>query len=118
MIEKDKPQAVRNFEYRSVRVPVACRCAILTASGTIWATCLDLSEQGLAAETSRLFTPGEQVTVNFACPDSTPISIHAQVEYQQNRRCGLTFLFSSVQERNSIHELLRTFARQNSSNPI
>ncbi len=54
--------------------------------------CTDISEDGLAAELPKPLAVKTQVTMRMLLPGGIrPLQLEGQVEYSQDRRCGLDF---------------------------
>src|SRR6266481_6310143 len=91
--------SVRSFGFRAPRVPAnfSFFLEVIATGERYEAVCTDISEDGLAAELLKPLLPNAQVTMRLLLPGSTkPLQIEGRVEYGQDRRCGLTFLYSSV----------------------
>src|SRR5882672_10991290 len=97
--------SVRPFGFRAPRVSTNFSFSIEVAgTGERYeAVCTDISEDGLAADVIKPVTPKAKVTMRLLLPGAIrPLHIEGSVEYSQDRRCGLTFLYASAEERNQI----------------
>ena len=66
---------------------------------------VDASENGLAAMLAGELTPGETVGIQVQLPAmADPLRARAKVKYQDKLRCGLEFLWLSVEERAAIRD--------------
>jgi len=103
--------SIRPFGFRSPRV-----CAnfgfyleVIATGERCDGVCTDISEDGLAAELSRPLTPKTQVTMRLLFPGGTvPLQIQGSVEYSQDLRCGVNFLYSSQDERKQIQKFIQS----------
>ena len=105
--------SVRSFGFRSPRVSTNFSFSLeVTATGE-WceAVCTDISEDGLSAELPKPLPPKTKVTMRLLLPGGVrPLQIEGSVEYSQDRRCGLTFSYSSPAERKQIQAFVQSFS--------
>lgn len=105
--------SVRAFGFRAPRV--SCNFSFLLdviATGERQeAMCTDMSEDGLAAELPKPLAVKTQVRMTLLLPGGIrPLQLEGQVEYSQDRRCGLTFLYSSAEERKQVQAFIETIS--------
>ncbi len=75
------------------------------------AVCTDISEDGLAADLLQPLAPKTQVAMRMLLPGGTaPLNIPGNVEYSQDGRCGLTFRYSSPEDRRQIQLFVQSMA--------
>lgn len=72
------------------------------------ALCINISEDGLAAELLLKMTPKTEVTMWLLFPGGvTPVQIQASVEYRRERLHGFNFLYSTMDERTQVKEFIQ-----------
>ena len=105
--------SVRPFGYRAPRISTSFSFSIevMSTGARYDALCSDISEDGLAAEVPQPLAPQTEATMRMLLPGGTVLlHIPGSVEYCQDGRCGLTFLYSSPQERRQIQMFIQSFA--------
>ncbi len=113
MTSDDNPLSVRPFGFRAPRVFARFSFSLeVIASGERYeAVCTDISEDGLAAELLQPLAPKTTVTIRMLLPGGTmPLHVPGSVEYSQDGRCGLNFLYSSAKERREILKFIQSFS--------
>jgi hypothetical protein len=105
--------SVRRFGFRAPRVSTNFSFSLeVIATGERYdAVCTDISEDGLAAELRPQLAPSTQVRMRMLLPGATlPLLIQASVEYSQDRRCGLNFLYSNLEERKQVQAFIQSIS--------
>jgi len=105
--------AVRPFGFRAPRVSTNFSFSLEVIATGEWhkAVCTDISEDGLAVEVTESLPPKTRVTMRLLLPGGTmPIQIQGSVEYSQDRRCGLNFIYSSPVERKQIQMFIQSIS--------
>jgi PilZ domain len=113
MKSDDKPGAVRSFGFRAPRVSTNFSFVLeVIATGERYeAVCTDISEDGLAAQVPEPLAPKTRVTMRMLLPGSTvPLQILGSIEYSQDKRCGLNFLYSSPDERKEVQAFIQSIS--------
>lgn len=113
MKSDQNPVSARSFGFRAPRVSTnfSFSVEIVGKDERYEALCTDISEDGLAAELVKPLAPGSQVLMRMLLPGGTvPLHIPGNVEYSQDRRCGLTFNYSSPEERRQIRLFIKSMA--------
>jgi hypothetical protein len=108
-----KPGAVRSFGFRAPRVSTnfSFVLEVISTGERYEALCTDISEDGLAAQVPEPLSPKTQVTMRMLLPGGTvPLQILGSVEYSQDKRCGLTFLFASPDERKEVQTFIQSMS--------
>jgi Tfp pilus assembly protein PilZ len=105
-VSKERNGRVQEFGYRVPRFPADFQLLLQTGDPeprVLEARCTDISADGLAVRMSERLSVGTQVTLVLTLPgSSTSLRIAGRVIYQKNDEHGLTFVFSSPQERESV----------------
>jgi hypothetical protein len=97
--------SVRAFGFRAPRISTNFSfCLEVLATGERYdAVCTDISEDGLSANLLQSLAPNTEVAMRMLLPGGTaPLNIPGNVEYSQDSRCGLTFRYSSPEDRRQI----------------
>lgn len=105
--------SVRSFGFRAPRISTNFSFLLeVPATGERYdAVCTDLSEDGLAAELPKPIPAATPVVLRMLLPGSTrPVLITGTVEYVQDQRCGVTFLYSSPEERDQVQSFIRSMS--------
>jgi hypothetical protein len=105
--------SVRRFGFRAPRVSInfSFLLEVIATGERHEAVCTDISEDGLAAELLEPLAPKTQVTMRMLLPGGTiPLQIQGSVEYSQDRRCGLNFLYSSPEERKQVQLFIQSIS--------
>ena len=105
--------SVRPFGFRAPRVPVNFSFSLqIIATGKRYeAMCTDISEDGLAAELLQPLEPKTRVLLRMLLPGGTaPLQVAGSVEYSQDGRCGLNFLYSSPAERREVQLFIQSIS--------
>jgi hypothetical protein len=105
--------SVRPFGFRAPRVSTSFSFSVeVIATGERYeAVCTDISEDGLAAELLQPLVPKTTVTIKMLLPGGTaPLHIPGSIEYSQDGRCGLNFLYSSPAERRQIQLFIQSIS--------
>ncbi len=105
--------SVRPFGFRAPRVPANFSFSLqVIATGERYeAICTDISEDGLAAELLQPLEPKTRVTIRMLLPGGTaPLQVPGSVEYSQDGRCGLNFLYSSPAERREVQLFIQSIS--------
>ena len=113
MKSDEKFGSVRSFGFRAPRVRANFNFLLeVTQTGDrCEAVCTDISEDGLAAEVTKPLAPKTPVTMSMLLPgDATPLHIQGTVEYSQDLHCGLTFVYSSTEEKKQVQEFIRSIS--------
>ena len=109
-VTKRDKKSVHEYGYRTPRFPAAFRFLLSIGGPTpriVDARCVDVSEQGLAAQLTETLSVNSEVLMVFALPgDATPLRVPAKVISQQGALHGFSFLFSSQAERDRVHMIL------------
>lgn len=103
--------SVRRFGFRAPRVSTNFSFSLeVVATGERYeAVCTNLSEDGLAADLLEPMPPGTQVTMRMLLPGGTlPLLIQGVVEYSQERRCGLNFLYTNAEQRQQVQAFIQS----------
>jgi hypothetical protein len=104
---------ISNYEYRAPRFRADFRLWVQTGGRQpelLDARCIDLSEDGLAAEIlapaiNETLEIGARVLLIMTLPgNSTATKLAARVTNHQAAACGFAFIFSSKAEQNYIHD--------------
>ena len=104
---------VRRFDFRTPRVPTNFSFSLDVASTRTryQAVCTDISENGLAAEILEPLAPKTLATLRLLLPGGVaPLEIRGSVEYSHGGRCGLTFLYSSWEERDQVQKFIQSIS--------
>ncbi len=107
----DDQNSVRSFAFRAPRISTNFSFTLeVIATGERYdAVCTDLSEDGLAAELAALLPAKTLVVIRLLLPGAIrPVQIKGTVEYNQEQRCGVTFLYSSPEERLQIQSFIQS----------
>jgi hypothetical protein len=103
---------IYDYGYRAPRFPADFRLLLQTGDrnpGLLDARCVDLSEDGLAAEIKATLEIGARVMLLMTLPGtSTSIRMPARVTNRQVGGYGFAFIFSSQNERSYMHEYLES----------
>jgi PilZ domain-containing protein len=113
MKSDQNPISPRSFGFRAPRVSTNFSFFVeIVATGERYeALCTDISENGLAAELAKPLAPKSQVLIQMLLPGGTgPLHIPGNVEYSQERRCGITFTYSSPEDRRQIQLFIQSMA--------
>jgi PilZ domain len=113
MKSDENPVSVRPFGFRAPRISANFSFSVeVTATGERYeAVCTDISEEGLAADLLQPLAPKAKVTIRMLLPGATaPLHIPGSVEYSQDGRCGLNFLYSSSEERRQVQLFMQSIA--------
>ncbi len=105
--------SVRPFGFRAPRVSANFSFSLeVMATGERYeAVCTDISEDGLAAELLQPLDPKTQVAIRMLLPGGTaPLHIPGSVEYCQDGRCGVNFLYSSSEERTQVQRFIQSIS--------
>jgi len=119
------PDNVSNYEYRSPRFRADFQLVVQTGhphSALLNARCIDLSEDGLAAqilvpeihaaEIRKSLEVGAKVTIIMTLPgNSNTTTLAARVTNQKIGSYGFAFVFSSKAERASMHDYFESHYR-------
>jgi hypothetical protein len=101
---------VKEFGYRKPRFHADFRLLMQIEgpqSRLLDARCRDMSEDGLAAQLADQLSVGTRVNFIFTLPSpATSLRIAAKVSNRNEQTHGFTFIYSSQQERDFIHEFL------------
>ena len=105
--------SVRRFGFRAPRVSTnfSFSLEVIATGGRYDAVCTDISEDGLAAELLQPLPPCTQVRMRMLLPGGTlPLLIPGSVEYTQDRRCGLNFLYSNPEESKQVQAFIQSIS--------
>ena len=103
--------SARSFGFRAPRISTNFSFTLeVIATGQRYdAICTDLSEDGLAAEMPASLPAKTLVVMRLLLPGAMqPVPIRGTVEYNQQQRCGVTFLYSSPEERQQIQSFIQS----------
>ena len=113
MTTDDNFASVRPFGFRAPRASSNFSFLVeVTSSGKqLQAVCTDISEDGLAADMAEPLEPKTNLIIRMLLPGGTvPVQIPGSVEYSQGRRCGLTFLYSSPEDREQVRIFVQSIS--------
>ncbi len=113
MKSNENSVSVRPFGFRAPRVPAnfSFFLEVIATGERYEAICTDISEDGLAAELLQPLDPKTQVAIRMLLPGGTaPLQIPGSVEYSQEGRCGLNFLYSSPAERREVQLFIQSIS--------
>lgn len=113
MTRDDNFASVRPFGFRAPRVSTnfSFLVEVPSTGKQLQAVCTDISEDGLAAELPEPLDPKTNLIIRMLLPGGTvPLQIPGSVEYSQDRRCGLTFLYSSPEERDQVRIFVQSIS--------
>jgi hypothetical protein len=103
---------VQQYGYRKPRFPVDFHFLVQLegrAAKLVNARCIDISEDGLAAQIPDQLDAGTRVTLILTLPGAPPsIRLAAIVNYCTDQCSGFKFVFSSEEERDFIGRYLAT----------
>jgi hypothetical protein len=105
--------SVRAFGFRAPRISTNFSFSVeVLATGERYdAVCTDISEDGLAADLLQRLAPKTEVALRMLLPGGTaPLNIAGSIEYSQDGRCGLTFRYSSPEDRRQIQLFVQSMA--------
>ena len=109
-MSKEQKSRVQEFGYRVPRFPADFHLLLQTGDPeprVLEARCTDISVDGLAVRMPDRLSVGTRVTLVLTLPgSSTSLRVAGRVIYQKNDEHGLTFVFSSPQERESVGKQL------------
>jgi PilZ domain len=113
MTNQENSGSARPFGFRGPRLVVNFSFSVeVIATGERYeAVCTDISEDGLAAELLEPLEAQTPVTMRMLLPgDVALLKLQGTVQYSKEGRCGLTFVYSSPQERRRIQVFLRSIS--------
>ena len=120
-MKNSKKDGVHDYGYRTPRFPAAFRFLIRVNEPTprlVDARCIDISEQGLAAQLTETLPVDSEAVLIFTAPGSAaPVRVSARIISQQGAAHGFTFLFSSQAERDQIHVYLSLLCSNEPGSP-
>jgi len=103
-------EGVHDYGYRTPRFPAAFRFLVRVNGPSpklLDARCIDISEQGLAAQLAETLPVGSEVVLILTAPGgATPVRVSARVISQEGAQHGFTFVFASQTERDQVHRYL------------
>jgi len=105
--------SARPFGFRAPRVSTNFSFSVeVIATGECYeAVCTDISEDGIGAELLQPLAPKTTVTIRMLLPGGTaPLQVPGSVEYSQDGRCGLNFLYSSPADRRQIQRFIQSIS--------
>lgn len=111
MTDEQGPVNIRPFGFRAPRYATNFAFSLELAGSRerLQAFCINISEDGLAAELLEELTPKTQVTLWLPFPGSAvPLRIPASVEYRQDKQCGFTFLYSAAEEQEQVQAFIQS----------
>ncbi len=111
MPDERNPVNVRPFGFRAPRYATnfAFSLEVPGSRERLQAFCINISEDGLAAELMEELTPKTQVTLWLLFPGSgVPLRIHAAIEYRQDKQYGFTFLYSAAEEQEQVQAFIQS----------
>jgi hypothetical protein len=106
-------RSVRPFGFRAPRVATnfSFFLEVPATAMRYEAVCTDISEDGLAAELLETLDPKTLVKMRFLLPGATtPLHVQGQIEYSQDQRCGITFLYSSPEEQEQVQIFVQSIS--------
>ena len=99
------------FELRASPTNFSFVLEVISTGERYEAVCTDISEDGLAAQVPEPLAPKTQVTMRMLLPGGTvPLQVLGSVEYSQDQRCGLTFLYASPDERKEVQAFIQSMS--------
>ena len=102
---------IRGFNYRAPRFSTNFHFVISIEANQeqTWATCTDISEDGLGAELPEDLPADAQVTLLLVLPGgNVPLELGASVEYRRGHRHGFAFKYTSDAQRQKIQAFLKS----------
>ena len=106
--------AIREFGFRELRIPTNFPLQLKTdeaVSRLIEGQCLDISADGMAVRCAGSFNVGTRLLVLVAFPGaSNVIQLPATVVRAQADQYGLTFVFSTSRERETVRAVVDSLA--------
>jgi hypothetical protein len=113
MKNQENSGSARPFGFRAPRLSTSFSFSVeVIATGERYeAACTDISEDGLAAELLEPLEAQTPVTIRMLLPgDVALLKLQGKVQYSREGRCGLSFIYSSPEERQRIQVFLRSIA--------
>jgi hypothetical protein len=113
MKSDENSASIRPFGFRSPRVftNFSFSLEVIPTGERYEAVCSDISEDGLAAEMPGALAPKTPVILRLLLPGSTMLlQIRGSIEYSDDRRCGLNFLYSCMEERQQIRMFIQSIS--------
>jgi hypothetical protein len=109
--DEPNPVDIRPFGFRAPRFPTSFSFSVeLTSSRErVQALCVNISEDGLAAELLQKLAPKTPVTLWLLFPAGTvPLRLQASVEYRQDKQHGFVFRYSSAQQQEQVQAFIQS----------
>jgi hypothetical protein len=72
---------------------------------SIEARASNVSEGGLALETSRPLNPDNLVKMNFEVADHQPVEVYGKIIWSRSNRCGVRFMYLDASLRKGVRSL-------------